>query len=156
MPQRVSAQRAERRALGQVSAEAVTRAGPLRRLRVEKDIQQLGAAVARLIEHGRPLTLDEVLADATLLDLDLVWQRAGAAGKTRENRSGILRRLQAVHRDLPWRRADGERVKDPRCLVRKSKVRGRRQLPAERSGAGKGCEPEPGRGCGLVRRRGAG
>jgi hypothetical protein len=53
MPQRVSAQRAERRALGQVSAEAVTRAGPLRRLRVEKDIQQLGAAVARLIEHGR-------------------------------------------------------------------------------------------------------
>ncbi|MCF6743541.1 hypothetical protein E9529_04485 [Blastococcus sp. KM273128] len=100
----------------------VRKAGPLTRTRVEKDIQALGAVAARLIERNRQLSLDEALADATLLDFDLALARAGARDKTRENRRGILRRLQAVHHGVPWRRerrADGERVDDlpPPSLV---------------------------------------
>jgi hypothetical protein len=91
----------------------VKRAGPLTRVRVEKDIQALGAVAARLLERNRDLSLDEALADTTLLDFDLALARGGASDKTRENRRGILRRLQAVHHDVPWRQArrtDGERV----------------------------------------------
>ncbi|WP_209715807.1 hypothetical protein [Marmoricola sp. OAE513] len=93
--------------------DLVTRAGPLTRLRVEKDIQCVGHVVAHLISTGRPVTLEEVLDDRTLLSYDLVLQRRSPGGRTRENQRGILRRLQAVHRDLPWRqprRADGARV----------------------------------------------
>jgi hypothetical protein len=91
----------------------VKKAGPLTRTRVEKDIQTLGAVAARLVERNRDLTLDEALADTTLLDFDLALARGGASDKTRENRRGILRRLQAAHHDVPWRQArrtDGERV----------------------------------------------
>ncbi|MGY1914409.1 hypothetical protein [Blastococcus sp. SYSU DS0973] len=91
----------------------VKRAGPLTRARVEKDIQTLGAVAARLVERNRDLSLDEALADTTLLDFDLALGRCGASDKTRENRRGILRRLQAVHHGVPWRRerrGDGERV----------------------------------------------
>jgi hypothetical protein len=91
----------------------VRQAGPLTRTRVEKDIQALGKVAARLIGRNRQLSLDEALADATLLDFDLALARAGARDKTRENRRGILRRLQAVHHGVPWRRercGDGERV----------------------------------------------
>lgn len=80
---------------------------------MEKDIQQIGAAITRLVERRRPLTLDDALANAPLLDLDLLCQRAGVAGKTREYRRGIRWRLHAVHRGLPWwqeRRADGKRI----------------------------------------------
>ncbi|MGY1751504.1 hypothetical protein [Blastococcus sp. SYSU D01042] len=91
----------------------VKKAGPLTRTRVEKDIQALGAVTARLVERNRDLSLDEALADTTLLDFDLALARGGASDKTRENRRGILRRLQAAHHDVPWRQArrtDGERV----------------------------------------------
>ena len=93
--------------------DLVLRAGPVNRGRVEKDIQTLGAVAAHLLTRGRPLTLDELVGDATLLDYDLALERGGASGKTRENRRGILRRLQAAHHDLPWRRdrrPDGERA----------------------------------------------
>lgn len=93
----------------------VKKAGPLTRTRVEKDIQALGAVAARLVERNRDLSLDEALADTTLLDFDLALARGGASDKTRENRRGILRRLQAAHHGVPWRRerrGDGERVDD--------------------------------------------
>lgn len=91
----------------------VRRSGELTRLRVEKDIQAIGAVVAHLVERGRPTTLEEVLSDATLLSYDGYLQATGAKKRTRENKRGILRRLQAVYRGLPWReprRTDGERV----------------------------------------------
>lgn len=90
----------------------VMRAGEPTRLRVEKDIQLLGAVVAHLVDRGRPITLEEALADTTLLSFDTSLR---VAKKTRENKRGILRRLQAVQHGLPWRverRADGERVKN--------------------------------------------
>lgn len=82
------------------AVQLVLRAGALTRLRVEKDIQLLGAVVAHLIERGRPVTLDEALSDATLLSFDTSLQ---VSEKTKENKRGITRRLQAVHRGLPWR-----------------------------------------------------
>lgn len=82
------------------AVQLVLRAGALTRLRVEKDIQLLGAMVAHLIERGRPVTLDEALSDATLLSFDTSLQ---VSEKTKENKRGITRRLQAVHRGLPWR-----------------------------------------------------
>ncbi len=88
---------------GTVAADAVdlvTRAGALTRLRVEKDIQLIGAVAAHLAKRGRPVTLDEVLSDATLLSYDTSLQ---VSEKTRENKRGIARRLQAAHRGLPWR-----------------------------------------------------
>ena len=94
------------------AAALVLRAGKPTRLRVEKDIQLLGAVVAHLIERGRPLTMEEVLSDTTLLDFDTSLR---VSEKTRENKRGIHRRLQAVHRGLPWRterRADGDRAKE--------------------------------------------
>lgn len=93
--------------------ELVLRAGRPTRLRVEKDIQCVGHVVAHLVDRGRPTTLDEVLEDRTILSYDLQLQKRSAASRTRENQRGILRRLQAAHRGLPWRqprRADGERV----------------------------------------------
>ncbi|MAS55652.1 MAG: hypothetical protein CMJ44_13700 [Pimelobacter sp.] len=78
----------------------MTRAGALTRLRVEKDIQLLGAVAAHLAERGRSITLDEVLSDTTLLSFDTSLQ---VSHKTRENKRGIARRLQAAHRGLPWR-----------------------------------------------------
>lgn len=91
-------------------ASLVMRAGEPTRLRVEKDIQLLGAVVVHLVERGRPITLDEALADSTILSFDTSLT---VGRKTRENKRGIVRRLQAVHRGLPWRterRADGARV----------------------------------------------
>lgn len=82
------------------AVKLVLRAGALTRLRVEKDIQLLGAVVAHLVERGRPVTLDEALSDATLLSFDTSLQ---VSEKTKENKRGITRRLQAVHRGLPWR-----------------------------------------------------
>lgn len=80
--------------------ELVLRAGAPKRLRVEKDIQLLGAIVAHLVERGRPVTLAEALSDSTLLSFDTSLQ---VSDKTRENKRGIARRLQAVHRGVPWR-----------------------------------------------------
>jgi len=100
-------------AVADEAALLVRTAGELKRLRVEKDIQALGAVMAHLTDRGRPNTLDEALADTTLLAYDTELQSAGASTKTRENKRGILRRLQAAHRGLPWRaerRADGARV----------------------------------------------
>ena len=82
------------------AVQLVLRAGALTRLRVEKDIQLLGAVVAHLIERGRPVTLDEALSDATLLSFDMSLR---VSEKTKENKRGITRRLQAAHRGLPWR-----------------------------------------------------
>lgn len=87
-------------AIADDAVQLVLRAGALTRLRVEKDIQLLGAVVAHLIERGRPVTLDEALSDATLLSFDTSLK---VGEKTKENKRGITRRLQAVHRDLPWR-----------------------------------------------------
>lgn len=90
----------------------VMRAGAPTRLRVEKDIQLLGAVAAHLVERGRPITLEEALSDTTLLSFDTALE---VSSKTRENKRGILRRLQAVHRGVPWRtkrRADGARVEN--------------------------------------------
>lgn len=95
------------------AADLVKRAGNLTRLRVEKDIQCLGAVVTHLVERGRPISLPEVLSDASLASYDSALGSAGASRRTRENKRGILRRLQACHHGLPWRtarRADGERV----------------------------------------------
>lgn len=95
------------------ASSLVRRSGEVTRLRVEKDIQAVGAVVAHLVKRGRPVTLAEVLSDATLLSCDGDLQANGAKMRTRENKRGILRRLQAVDRGLPWReqrRADGERV----------------------------------------------
>ena len=99
--------------IARVATSLVRRSGVLTRLRVEKDIQAVGAVVAHLVKRGRPVTLAEVLSDATLLSYDMDLQAAGARTRTRENKRGILRRLQAVDRGLPWReqrRADGERI----------------------------------------------
>lgn len=88
----------------------VMKAGEPTRLRIEKDIQLLGAVVAHLVERGRPIALEEALADRTLLSFDTALR---GSDKTRENKRGILRRLQSVHCGLPWRaerRADGARV----------------------------------------------
>lgn len=96
--------------VAQPGASLVMRAGTPTRLRVEKDIQLLGAVVAHLVDRGRPITLDEALADATLLSFDTSLR---VSDKTRENKRGIMRRLQAVHHGLPWRterRADGARA----------------------------------------------
>lgn len=92
--------------------ELVLRAGALTRLRVEKDVQLLGAMASHCHGVGRPISLEEVLSDRALLSFDTVLR---ASDKTRENKRGIARRLQSVHRGLPWRaerRADGERVDD--------------------------------------------
>lgn len=88
----------------------VLRAGDPTRLRIEKDIQLLGAVATHLVERGRPINLDELLDDTTLLSFDISLR---ASDKTRENKRGIMRRLQAAHRGLPWRterRVDGARV----------------------------------------------
>ncbi|WP_457208451.1 hypothetical protein [Nocardioides sp. P5_C9_2] len=82
------------------AVQLVLRAGAMTRLRVEKDIQLLGAVVAHLVKRGRPVTLDEALSDSTLLSFDTSLQ---VGKKTKENKRGITRRLQAVHRGLPWR-----------------------------------------------------
>lgn len=107
---------------GAVSAPAaalVLAAGELTRLRVEKDIQLLGAVVAHLHERGRPISLEEAMSDATLLSFDA---DLAVAPKSRENKRGIARRLQAVHRGLPWRtarREDGQRIEK---LVRRTQL----------------------------------
>ena len=89
----------------------VLRAGAPTRLRVEKDIQLLGAMTQHCLGRGRRVSLDLLLSDEVLLDFDTSLR---VSDKTRENKRGIARRLQAVHRDLPWRaqrRGDGERVR---------------------------------------------
>lgn len=94
------------------AAALVMRAGAPTRLRVEKDIQLLGAVTAHLVTRGREITLEEALDDTTLLSFD---NSLCASDKTRENKRGIMRRLQAVHRGLPWRaerRPDGERAQN--------------------------------------------
>lgn len=87
-------------AIAPEAVQLVTRAGALTRLRVEKDIQLIGAMAAHLAQRGRPITLEEVLSDVTLLSFDTSLH---ASKKTRENKRGIARRLQAAHRGLPWR-----------------------------------------------------
>ena len=92
------------------AVQLVLGAGAPTRLRVEKDVQLLGAVVAHLVERGRPVTLDEALSDSTLLSFDT---SLNVAEKTLGNKRGIARRLQAVHRGLPWRadkRTPSERV----------------------------------------------
>ena len=91
----------------------VKRAGLYERARVQNDVSVLSQAAARVLARGRDLTLDEVLADTALLDFDIAQKQAGVADSTREKRRGILRRLQAAHKDVPWRRErreDGDRV----------------------------------------------
>lgn len=88
-------------------------AGPPEAERARKDLQLL-ADVARYLTHTRiPITLDAVLADATLAGFDAHLVAAGRTVRTRENKRGRFRRLQATHRQVPWRRkrrADGERI----------------------------------------------
>jgi hypothetical protein len=62
----------------------------------------LAKTAAVLRERNRPLTLEEMLSDGGLRDLDSAEQRAGIAKKTRLNHRAIIHRLQATHRGLPW------------------------------------------------------
>ncbi len=93
--------------------ELALAAGPLEQERARKDLQ-LFADVARYLTHTRiPITLDTVMADATLAGFDAHLVAAGRTVRTRENKRGRFRRLQATHRQVPWRRkrrADGERI----------------------------------------------
>lgn len=91
----------------------VRTAGTQTRSRVEKDLQTLAAVAAFLHGRGQPRTLAQALEDSTLLGYDQQLKRDGASDKTRENRRGILRRLQAAHNEVPWRqprRPDGQRL----------------------------------------------
>lgn len=91
----------------------VLKAGPLNQVRAEHDVQAIAAVARHLMQRGRPLTLDEVLADRTLLAFDQHLRSSGRTDKTRGKLHGVLRRLQAAHHEVPWRtprRGDGERV----------------------------------------------
>lgn len=80
----------------------VKRAGPANRERISQDVQVLAATGAALLERNRPVTLEEILSDAALRDLDSAAARASLAPSTRANRRAVLHRLQAHHRRLPW------------------------------------------------------
>lgn len=101
------------RRLAPAAIALVRVAGPYTRPRVQNDISVLAQVFARLVERGRPLTLDEALSDATRLDFDLAQQRRGSASKSRMKTRGILGRLQAAHHRVPWRKGrqpDGARI----------------------------------------------
>jgi hypothetical protein len=80
----------------------VQRAGPAKAERVLKDLQILAKIAAVLRERNRPVTVEEMLSDGALRDLDHAELQAGLAEKTRLNHRAIARRLQATHRGLPW------------------------------------------------------
>lgn len=82
--------------------DLVGRAGAPNKERAVKDLQILAKVAAVLRERNRPVTLDEMLTDGALRDLDQAERRARLAGKTRLNHRAIVHRLQAAHRDLPW------------------------------------------------------
>jgi len=82
--------------------DLVKRAGAADEERVIKDLQVLAKTAAVLRERNRPLTLEEMLSDGGLRDLDSAEQRAGIAKKTRLNHRAVIHRLQATHRGLPW------------------------------------------------------
>ena len=90
-------------------------AGPLTWQRTRKDLGVI-ADVADHLSRGRgPVTLDAIFEDKALTAFDSAEVRAGAADGTRKNQRGRWRRLQAAHRDVPWRRdrrEDGQRVAD--------------------------------------------
>lgn len=96
--------------------EAVTlvlRAGPLTEERTRKDMQLVADVAAHLSHTHTELTLDNLLADTTLASYDAAQAATGMTAKTLENKRGRFRRLQAAHRQVPWRKArrsDGERI----------------------------------------------
>jgi hypothetical protein len=101
--------------LASAAKELVWSAGALNWPRLQKDIQTIAAVAAHLADCGIALTLDAIVADTTQLSYDSAMQRAGVGAGHRANRRGALRRLQAAHRELPWRRPRrkvGERVEN--------------------------------------------
>lgn len=93
----------------------VKRAGILTLTRVESDIQTIGRVASHLRKTGRPLTLDEILSDTALLDFDQALGRECKAHWSRAGHRSRHRRLQAYHRNSPWRgprRAEGDRIAD--------------------------------------------
>jgi hypothetical protein len=80
----------------------VQQAGTADKERVVKDLQILAKTATVMLERNRPVTLEELLSDGALRDLDHAEQQAGLARKTRRNHRAMMHRLQAIHRGLPW------------------------------------------------------
>jgi hypothetical protein len=88
-------------------------AGPMQESRVVKDLEVIAAVAYHLSLTRVPITLENVLSDASLTTFDTALSRAGVPAGTRGNKRGRLRRLQAASKGLPWRRErrkDGERL----------------------------------------------
>lgn len=96
--------------------ELVKRAGPARRERMKNDLNVLAAGFAVTIERSRPFTLDEVLSEVGLQNLDDADIRSGLAEGTRQNRRGAMRRLQAHYRHMPWRTPRKETRRPPAAV----------------------------------------
>jgi len=95
--------------------QLVRRAGGADKERAVKDLQILAKTAATLLERNRPVALEEMLSDGALRDLDSAEQQAGLAHATRINHRAMMRRLQTIHRELPWqpgRRAQTHKVPD--------------------------------------------
>jgi hypothetical protein len=91
----------------------VKRAGDYTRVRVQNDVSVLGLIATHLVNRGRPLTLDAILAEDTLLDFEVARRAAGVSDSTRERARGRVHRLQAFHHEVPWRqqrRPEGARI----------------------------------------------
>lgn len=100
----------------QVAAEAIAlvlRGRPATVERARKGIEALAAAATYLSHTSVPLTVENLVSDATLAGLDAERLAAGAAERTRENLRGRLRRLRATLEGVPARgthRPEGDRI----------------------------------------------
>ncbi len=90
----------------------VLAAGPLHEGRARLDLEAIAAVAVYLSRTRELITLENILADASLAGFDAAMAASGGEGNRRNKRSR-LRRLQATSRDLPWRR---ERREDGRRL----------------------------------------
>ena len=93
--------------------DLILRSGRQTRLRVMTDIRVLAQVAAYLHAERRPVNVETVVSNAALAGHDNYQACAGVGSKTRENNRGALRRLHAVHDDLPWREErmpDGARI----------------------------------------------
>ncbi len=102
------------RQVADAAVALVLRGQPATIERARKGIEALAAAAAYLASTSIPLTVDNLVSDATISGLDSSRQAAGQSEGTRGNLRGRLRRLQATHRGVPTpaRREDGDRIAD--------------------------------------------